>query len=65
MPWRSLAAYDSRSAGGVPVPALWSAFSRGAFFAPFVRLLLAAGGAGGGPLLDGLLRAGFVRLARA
>jgi len=27
MPWRTLAATDSRSAGGVPVPGLWEAFS--------------------------------------
>ena len=37
---------------------------RGAFFAPFVRLRLAPGCAGGGALLDRLRRAGFVRLAR-
>src|SRR6185312_5628583 len=36
---------------------------RGAFLAPFGRLRLAALGAGGGPLLDRLRRAGFVRLA--
>src|SRR6185312_15550008 len=54
-----LALGDRRAGAGFVV-----GLHRGAFLAPFVRLLLAAGGAGGGALLDRLLRARFVRLAR-
>src|SRR5215213_6852715 len=55
IPWRTLAAFDSRSAGG---PVL---FRRRALFAPQLRLALALGGPFGFPLLG----SGSARLPRS
>ena len=64
MPWRTLAAFDSRSAGGVPVPALCSAFGGGAFLAATVGLRLARAARSAARSSAVRARTGLVRLAR-
>src|ERR1700761_5230284 len=64
MPWRTLAALASRSATGVPVLGLCSAFIAARSLRRSLAFCLRRGAlAGGDALLDRLLRAGFVRLA--
>ena len=52
MPWRTLAALESRSAGGVPVPASpFLAFAAARSLRRSAAFVLRACDAGGGPLL--------------